>query len=386
MKNIKIYVMAHKTYRFPQEKIYIPVQVGAALHEDLGLVRDDTGENISAKNPYYSELTGFYWMWKNGSACDIMGLCHYRRYFLNEKGILLSAQEIEILLENWDVIVSGIATFEGGVSIYEQYEQHHYGKDLDALRESVRRLYPEYLDVYDEVMHGKEMYFGNMLIASKKTVDAYAKWLFDLLFDVEEHIDLSGYDDYNKRVFGFLSERLLMVWIRKNGLRPYSMDIGVFADKAETEAIREQAISMLLSGDQRAVLDYLQQAQEKRPDIFDETSDSERRLQKIYLLAEIMEAEERVGKSSLKMYSTDFYKLQMLFRGMADGIKHLPDDESLYRLVEECRLSAECVIIYINILLEDKAEKIKVCNYFANRYLDHNRIETARIFVAAAMS
>lgn len=43
-----------------------PIQTGkAATGLDLGILSDDTGDNISSKNPYYGELTCWYWVWKN---------------------------------------------------------------------------------------------------------------------------------------------------------------------------------------------------------------------------------------------------------------------------------------------------------------------------------
>ena len=50
MKNIKIYIMAHKAFEVPENQIYIPMQVGAALHDRLDYVGDDSGDHISAKN------------------------------------------------------------------------------------------------------------------------------------------------------------------------------------------------------------------------------------------------------------------------------------------------------------------------------------------------
>ena len=62
---IRIYVMTHKKFEMPQSPLFRPLHVGRACGEDLGYPGDDTGENISDKNCYYSELTGFYWIWKN---------------------------------------------------------------------------------------------------------------------------------------------------------------------------------------------------------------------------------------------------------------------------------------------------------------------------------
>ena len=86
MPSIKILVATTKKYRMPKDPIYVPVQVGAALSNapDLPYMKDNTGDNISEKNPRYCELTGLYWAWKNLDA-DYLGLVHYRRYFASDK-------------------------------------------------------------------------------------------------------------------------------------------------------------------------------------------------------------------------------------------------------------------------------------------------------------
>lgn len=53
----------------------------------------------------------------------------------------------------------------------------------------------------------------NMFYTSKENMDEYCEWLFNILFEVEKHSDLSGYDDYQRRLFGFLGERLFNVWL-----------------------------------------------------------------------------------------------------------------------------------------------------------------------------
>ena len=59
--DIKVLVATHKKYWMPRDNMYLPIQVGAVLNNKLGYITDDEGDSISAKNPYYSELTALYW-------------------------------------------------------------------------------------------------------------------------------------------------------------------------------------------------------------------------------------------------------------------------------------------------------------------------------------
>ena len=63
--DLTIYTLTHKHFTKPDDNMYVPLQVGTAINSPLGYLRDDTGDNISALNGYYSELTGLYWIWKN---------------------------------------------------------------------------------------------------------------------------------------------------------------------------------------------------------------------------------------------------------------------------------------------------------------------------------
>lgn len=91
MNKIDIYMITHKSVDYIPNGI-TPLFVGDGTNED-SYIRDNIGDNISNKNKNYCELTALYWMWKNSNA-DILGLCHYRRFFgKNEKDILGSHSE-----------------------------------------------------------------------------------------------------------------------------------------------------------------------------------------------------------------------------------------------------------------------------------------------------
>ena len=65
--NIRILIATHKPYAMPRSGIYLPIQVGKkqAKSQISNFIGDDTGDNISAKNPVFCELTALYWAWKN---------------------------------------------------------------------------------------------------------------------------------------------------------------------------------------------------------------------------------------------------------------------------------------------------------------------------------
>lgn len=218
-QEIEIYIAAHKKFNFPYiQDIYTPLQVGAEGKNDLGYLRDNVGENISKKNSNYCELTGMYWIWKNSNK-DIVGLVHYRRFFYNTvfcgKANILNEVQIRKLLDQYDLIVAkrGYTWFR---TVKDQFTSYHIASDLEATRNAINKLYPDYLDAFDEVMESNNYCPLNMIITRKEIFDNYCEWLFNILFEVEKNISLNNRDVYNSRVFGFLSERLFNVWLLKN--------------------------------------------------------------------------------------------------------------------------------------------------------------------------
>jgi len=79
-------------------------------------------------------------------------------------------------------------------------------------------------------MDRKKLHIFNMFAMKKTLFDQYCTWLFDILFTLENRIDLKAYSQYEARVFGFLSERLFNVWLEKNELKTTGVDI-VFLEK-----------------------------------------------------------------------------------------------------------------------------------------------------------
>lgn len=219
-----VIVAAHKPYRMPDDPMYVPVQAGSEGKEAIsGYRQDNTGDNISLKNPNYCELTALYWAWKNLDY-DAMGLVHYRRYLKGTRrsndpfDMVLSSKEVEELLNKYDVIVPKPQNYVIE-TIRSHYGHTHYEKDLDACRNVLEHYYPGYVDDWDYLMSQTKAHMFNMFIMKQPWFDRYCEFLFGVLSHLEKEIDVSGYDAFQARVFGRISELLLDTWLRHNHLK-----------------------------------------------------------------------------------------------------------------------------------------------------------------------
>ena len=218
---VKVFVCTHKKFDFDLPDYYNIIQVGSEISQDLGYIRDDTFDNISKLNKNFCELTGLYWIWKNDDA-NIVGLVHYRRYFFKNfydacRKKVIDKRSIKKILNEYDIILP--KKWYYNKTTEEIYAENHKIEDYYITREVIEEKYADYIESFDRISTSKESYLFNMFCCKKELIDQYCEWLFDIMFELKNRIDISNYDDYNKRIFGFLSERLFNVWLDKNNLK-----------------------------------------------------------------------------------------------------------------------------------------------------------------------
>lgn len=223
MKRCNIFVVSHKEFKKPNKPYLRTIQVGFADNIP-NAIRDNTGKNISYKNKNYCELTALYWIWKNDSVSDINGICHYRRYFTKKnfskkEKYFLSDRQVTSLLNEYDIIVPKPLNFK--LDIWHNYFIVGKGKEKDLLetRKIVEEIFPEYLIDFDNVMKRKWGYYFNMFITTKNNFNHYCDWLFTILTELETRSDISQYTIEEARIYGYISELLLNIWIKHNKLK-----------------------------------------------------------------------------------------------------------------------------------------------------------------------
>lgn len=232
-KNVKILVCCHKQDVMATQEPYLPIHVGKALHPELelGIQGDNTGDNISEKNGSYCELTGMYWAWKNLKDVDIIGLCHYRRYFDFHGQVPFYKHNQRFATEQFDSLCISIpdkifeSVAEGsiavpipvhyGCSLALDYCGCHISDDFRILENIINSTQPNYIkDAFFKVMHqSNKLSHYNMFIMNWTDFDRYCSWIFDILDRVEKSTDISYYNPVQKRIYGYMAERLFNVWL-----------------------------------------------------------------------------------------------------------------------------------------------------------------------------
>ena len=229
LPSVKVLVCYHKPSDILSNEVYVPIHVGRALSDDGQLMKDmigdDIGDNISDKNAYYSELTAQYWAWKNIEQLgnpEYIGLMHYRRLlnFYPESIKLGDPKRTKEACMSADIILQtpvGIHSNKRGSTctcFFEQYREEQHIEDLIATRNIIQEKYPEMLETFIDIVYRTEkISWCNVLLAKRDIFIAYSEWLFDVLFLLEKRVDLSNYTSYEKRIFGFVSEILLNVYV-----------------------------------------------------------------------------------------------------------------------------------------------------------------------------
>lgn len=238
-KDLSIYVFTYKKPSFDiiEDETHIPVQVGAfCTKEDICKIKDDTLDNISEKNPLYSELTGIYWVWKNRKEGKYVGCEHYRRHFD------LTEAEIKEILSNNEIILPRKCILNT-TSLEDFHRVCHNINDLKLCEDIIYDLYPEYKDSYEKyIKNSNLLYIANSFITTSENFNNLCDFLFTIFFEFERRKGFTTIDewktyvkesniqicprehknngltweDYQLRIFGFLAERLLTLYVLHN--------------------------------------------------------------------------------------------------------------------------------------------------------------------------
>ncbi len=255
MKNLNMFCLTLEPnhYKFIKELGYIPVGLGEKEFNENWL-SDKSGINISKKNKNYGEYTYHYWIWKNylDKLDDKwIGFCQYRKFWslknFNNNEINIKSLETQVLkqipkeFENYEAIL-------GEPMFINQWRTMKFlKKGLKIFIKRPALLFSETkrnINFHFDFMHGEnnlknaidlldmnnkndfknfvntEVSFNphNMFICkSKSKLKRYYEELFPWLEKCENLFGFENLKGYGKtRIYGFLAERFMSYWFKKN--------------------------------------------------------------------------------------------------------------------------------------------------------------------------
>lgn len=223
MEKLKIIVCTHKADdRIRNYAPYVPVHGGKALHPDmdLGFIGDDTGDNISEKNPLYSEWSVIYWAWKNCNDSEYIGFNHYRRYFK----INITEDNIDNIMGKADVIALK-RTNKSRCFRIDDLSRMTSQEDAYLFIDSVLSIHPDSKEALLRYFYNStEYFFYSMFIMRRELFDEYCNFIFPVLFDLEKRIKPHGYSR-QQRALGYFGETSLGLFIYYKNIKVKGVEI-----------------------------------------------------------------------------------------------------------------------------------------------------------------
>lgn len=252
LSDIKIFVSNRidlESKAIPND-LYIPIRCGAVFdkRDNVTMLGDDTGDNISEKRVSFCELTVLYWFWKNVKA-DYVGLCHYRRFLsfsskkLKEVGLklgslddmsdanlakigLLDKDHIKETIEQYDFITAPFYHFKKENFLHSREKNVLDGwiknvpnyvtqDDFNLMFDSIKRNFPNIYPNAIKIAKGNYFLGFNCFIGKKSISDEMCQFIFGVLFDIEDELKKHGkYRSItNQRVPGYLAEWLYTIYV-----------------------------------------------------------------------------------------------------------------------------------------------------------------------------
>lgn len=252
--SVKIFVVHHKASNVFRNSVFEPIQTGADFTGvDLGFLKDNTGDNIAVKNPFWGELTAWYWVLKNWlpvhPEVTSVGFCHYRRVIditttakvgsppfkpiswnrfenkfqsqaYSEELFEQMSHEYDVFLPGKDSLMSFRHNFIGNV--YDQFVAGHPKSILDNCVDfAIKRELASSTQV--RMVLGSSAFHSCLnFILRRDLFESLSNWMFQLLGG----IDVSNYKKldlpYNEiRTPAFVAERFFDIWLSQQlkGLR-----------------------------------------------------------------------------------------------------------------------------------------------------------------------
>ena len=249
---MKIYCISiyNENYEFFKNNNLIPVGLGNQNFNSNWL-NDNSKINISQKNENFGEYTFHYSLWKNGQLDheddNWTGFCTYRRFWVQQnysnaktmndlssiilkeapnswknydavlaEPLKLGKQKfMKLLKNNFSYTIKNPSLLFRESTIEEHFNLFHGSFFLNT---AINLLEPNIKNDFKNFLNNREFNPHNLFICKRHSlIKQYYNDIFNWLFRCEKEFKHLQLDTFRKkRIYGFLAERYLPFWFKKN--------------------------------------------------------------------------------------------------------------------------------------------------------------------------
>lgn len=228
-KSAALYVVSHLDGREEEIVGHRWVYAGeAGRRRQATNLTDVCTTGPSLENRRWSELSAIYKIWTEGPKTDVIGFCHYRRFFAFDEaaktGPVININRSELLgriSKDWEKILDHIdflhsivpKRFDLEDNIYGHYSKFHDSRDYIDVMQAAFKLSPQLRPFLLQQYTKTHMYPCNMFIMAWENFDALCQLWFGVLLPFAEATPWPRATAYQSRDVSFLAERLFDAWI-----------------------------------------------------------------------------------------------------------------------------------------------------------------------------
>ncbi len=249
--------------QYLKNDICIPIQLGPAeTGVDLGIQKDNEGDNRTDKHFFYSEYSGIYWLWKNTNA-EYKGMFHHRRFLTEEHVPVRNAmknfyrmikyaalntifykpfyyqrvitcnsdseyfEKIDKFIHklpdmlvkgNYDIVVPKRFLYYH-TNVVEAFDEVVNRIILQSLNKVFKSEFPSYFDYFQKTLNGRKLFYSNMHVMKNSYFEEYCKLVFGVFDHLENLLISEGYyqnlteEKIMLRIFGYIGELIMNTYI-----------------------------------------------------------------------------------------------------------------------------------------------------------------------------
>lgn len=170
--------------------------------------RNTNGQSIGDLNKLYNEICGIYWIYRNLPSpqdTDWIEFSHYRRYL-----------QLPQDLDEGKIYAHSMCL---GISVRDQYKKCHNINDLDIYTKVLIDDNVVEKDMFNKFLNDKEFFCCNLMCIQGSEFKKYCEFMLQCFNKLQycinnSLISLEDRNSYQKRVGGFLLERMTGFWLK----------------------------------------------------------------------------------------------------------------------------------------------------------------------------